>query len=68
MPFALALYNAETNDMPPRYRLACQCFIRDEDILVTFEGDQVLPAKKPHLTPASKIFKSTRSTNFSATP
>ena len=51
------IYNAETNDMPPRYRLACQCFIRDEDILVTFEGDQVLPAKKPHLTPAAKIFK-----------
>jgi rubrerythrin/ferredoxin len=51
------IYNAETNDMPPRYRLACQCFIRDEDVLVTFEGDRFLPAKKPHLTPASKIFK-----------
>lgn len=51
------IYDAETNDMPPRYRLACQCFIRDEDILVSFGGDETLPAKKPHLTPASKIFK-----------
>ena len=32
--------NAEVNDMPPRYRLACQCFVRNEDIIVTFEGDQ----------------------------
>ena len=28
--------DAEVNDMPPRYRLACQCFIRNEDILVVF--------------------------------
>lgn len=51
------IYDAEVNDMPPRYRLACQCFIRNEDILVTFEGDQTLPAKPPHLTPAAKIYK-----------
>jgi rubrerythrin/ferredoxin len=49
--------DAETNDMPPRYRLACQCFIRNEDILVTFEGDQTLPAERPHLSTAAKIFK-----------
>src|ERR1035437_7560483 len=51
------IQNAEVNDMPPRYRLACQCFIRNEDILVTFEGDQTLPAKPPYLTPAAKIYK-----------
>ena len=49
--------NAEVNDMPPRYRLACQCFIRQEDILVSFEGDQTLPAKPPYLTKAARIFK-----------
>ena len=49
--------DAEVNDMPPRYRLACQCFIRNEDILVSFEGDQTLPAKPPYVTKAAKIFK-----------
>ena len=49
--------DAEVNDMPPRYRLACQCFIRNEDILVSFEGDQTLPAQPPHLSNAAKIFK-----------
>jgi rubrerythrin len=49
--------NAEVNDMPPRHRLACQCFVRDEDIMVTFEGDQVLSAKGPHLTSAARTFK-----------
>jgi rubrerythrin/ferredoxin len=49
--------DAEVNDMPPRYRLACQCFIRNEDILVTFDGDQTLPAKRPQVTPAAKIYK-----------
>jgi len=29
------------------YRLACQCFVRNEDILVTFEGDQTLPPQGP---------------------
>jgi ferredoxin len=28
---------AETRDIPPRYRLACQFVVRNEDILVTFE-------------------------------
>jgi len=51
------IYEAETNDMPPRHRLACQCFIRDEDILVAFEGDQTMPAKPPYLTPAAKTYK-----------
>ena len=49
--------DAEVNDMPPRYRLACQCFIRNEDILVSFEGDQTLPAQPPHLSTAARIFK-----------
>lgn len=49
--------DAEVNDMPPRYRLACQCFIRDEDIIVSFEGDQTMPAKPPYLTPAAKKYK-----------
>ena len=29
---------AEVNDMPPRYRLACQFVARDEDIRVSFSG------------------------------
>src|SRR5271165_6746464 len=51
------IVNAEVNDMPPRYRLACQCFVRNEDILVTFEGDQTLPAKGPSLSIAAAIYK-----------
>ena len=47
---------AEVNDMPPRYRLACQCFVRNEDILVKFEGDQTLPAQGAHITHAAKRF------------
>ncbi|MFY9627669.1 MAG: 2Fe-2S iron-sulfur cluster-binding protein [Methylocystis sp.] len=49
--------NAEVNDMPPRYRLACQCFVRNEDIMVTFEGDQTLPPQGPHITHAAQRFK-----------
>lgn len=49
--------NAEVNDMPQRYRLACQCFVRNEDIIVTFEGDQTLPAQGPHITHAARRFK-----------
>ena len=60
--------NAEVNDMPPRYRLACQCFVRNEDIIVTFEGDQTLPAQGPHITHAASRFKGgieiATSTNF----
>ena len=29
---------AETNDIPPRFRMACQFIPRDEDILVSFTG------------------------------
>jgi ferredoxin len=38
--------NAEVNDMPPHFRLACQCILRDEDILVKFVGDETLPVKQ----------------------
>ncbi|MBK1636806.1 2Fe-2S iron-sulfur cluster-binding protein [Rhodovulum adriaticum] len=30
--------NAEVNDMPPRYRLACQFIARDEDVTISFSG------------------------------
>jgi rubrerythrin len=43
--------------MPPRNRLACQCFVRNEDVLVTFDGDRTLPAKGPALSIASRVFK-----------
>jgi ferredoxin len=33
------LAEAEVNDMPPPYRLACQYIVRDEDILVEFTGE-----------------------------
>ncbi len=50
------IVNAEVNDMPPRHRLACQCFVRNEDILVTFEGDETLPVQTPHISHAAKRF------------
>jgi rubrerythrin len=50
------IMDAEVNDMPPRYRLACQYFVRDEEIQVSFEGDQTLPAKGPHLSIAASIY------------
>ncbi|PPQ37506.1 Ferredoxin [Rhodoblastus acidophilus] len=37
--------NAEVNDMPPHYRLACQYIFRDEDIIVKFDGDEATPVK-----------------------
>lgn len=37
--------NAEVNDMPPHFRLACQYIVRDEDIIVKFEGDETAPVK-----------------------
>ena len=49
--------DAEVNDMPPRYRLACQCFVRNEDIFVSFEGDTAVPAKGPALSIAAAIYK-----------
>ncbi len=51
------IMEAEVNDMPPRVRLACQYFVRDEDILVTFEGDETLPPKGPGLSIAATIYK-----------
>lgn len=48
--------NAEVRDMPSRHRLACQYIIRHEDILVSFEGDQVLPAKKPAMSVSAHTF------------
>jgi ferredoxin len=51
------IVNAEVNDMPPRHRLACQCFVRDEDIMVVFEGDKTMPKAAPHVTHAARRFK-----------
>jgi len=51
------IMDTEVNDMPPRYRLACQCFVRNEDILVSFEGDTTLPAKPPALSIAAAVYK-----------
>jgi rubrerythrin len=51
------IMDAEVNDMPPRVRLACQYFVRDEDILVSFEGDETMPAKGPALSIAASIYK-----------
>ncbi|MCG6203110.1 2Fe-2S iron-sulfur cluster-binding protein [Rhodopseudomonas sp. HC1] len=48
--------NAEVNDIPPRYRLACQCFVRNEDIMVRFEGDKTQPQKLA-VTPAAARYK-----------
>lgn len=50
------ILDAEVNDMPPRYRLACQCFVRNEDIVVTFAGDETLPARRPYTTSVAKHF------------
>lgn len=30
---------AEVNDLPPVFRLACQCVVTDEDLLVEFTGE-----------------------------
>jgi rubrerythrin/ferredoxin len=51
------IVDAEVNDVPPRHRLACQCFVRNEDIMVRFEGDETLPAPAPHLSSAAKVYK-----------
>jgi rubrerythrin/ferredoxin len=50
------IMDAEVNDMPPRYRLACQCFVRHEDIMVSFEGDAAAPAKGPALSIAAAVY------------
>jgi rubrerythrin len=51
------IMDAEVNDMPPKHRLACQCFVRNEDISVAFEGDETLPAKGPALSIAASVYK-----------
>ena len=51
------IMDAEVNDMPPRHRLACQCFVRNEDIEVVFEGDVTKPVKGPALSLAAAIYK-----------
>jgi rubrerythrin len=43
--------------MPPKHRLACQCFVRNEDISVGFEGDETLPVKGPALSIAAAVYK-----------
>lgn len=50
------IMDAEVNDMPPPYRLACQCFVRNEDILVAFEGDAAVPEKAPPLSIAAAVY------------
>ncbi len=47
---------AETDDIPPRFRLACQYTVRNEEILVKFGGDETLPAQRPAVTPAASTF------------
>jgi rubrerythrin/ferredoxin len=51
------LVAAEMDDVPSRYRLACQTIVRNEDILVAFAGDEVLPAKRPAMSAAAASFK-----------
>jgi rubrerythrin/ferredoxin len=51
------IMDAEVNDMPPKHRLACQCFVRNEDISVSFVGDETLPAKGPALSIAASVYK-----------
>lgn len=50
------IVDAEVNDVPPRYRLACQCFVRNEDIMVRFEGDKTKPQRMA-VTPAAAHYK-----------
>lgn len=51
------LVAAEVDDVPPRHRLACQCFVRNEDILVSFIGDETLPIERPHLSSAARVYR-----------
>jgi len=50
------IMNAEVNDMPPTFRLACQCFVRNEDIIVSFEGDATAPEKATPLSIAAAVY------------
>ena len=36
---AKELEKAEVNDLPPVFRLACQCIVTDEDLLIEFTGE-----------------------------
>lgn len=36
---AAEIEDAEVNDMPPRYRLACQYIAREEDVRIVFTGE-----------------------------
>ena len=47
--------NAEVNDLPPHFRLACQYIIRDEDILVKFEGDETVPSQPVKSKSSAKL-------------
>jgi rubrerythrin/ferredoxin len=51
------IMDAEVNDMPPKHRLACQFFVRHEDIFVTFEGDTTVPAAGTELSIAAAVYK-----------
>ena len=51
------IMDAEVNDMPPTHRLACQCFVRNEDIFVSFEGDTTVPAKGSALSIAAAVYQ-----------
>jgi rubrerythrin/ferredoxin len=51
------IMNAEVNDMPPRHRLACQFFVRHEDISVSFEGDTTVPPRGTELSIAAAVYK-----------
>lgn len=49
--------DAEVHDKPSRFRMACQFIVRNEDILVEFAGDEVLPAKRPAMSIAAGNFR-----------
>ena len=50
------MMDLDVYDLPPSHRLACQCFVRNEDILVAFEGDTTLPVEGPTLSIAAAIY------------
>lgn len=51
------IVDAEVNDMPPKHRLACQCFVRHEDVLVSFKGDETMPAAAPAASTAARRYR-----------
>lgn len=48
--------DAEVRDLPPRFRLACQYIVRDEDVVVTFKGDETVPETTLQPSAAAKRF------------